>query len=62
MIENGENNRFFSRDFIREMRTVSSTDARAVSLKKMMLLVVDRCARLERNFQQQIDELKGAKK
>ena len=52
-IENGENLEFFTRNFIREMRTISSTDARAVSLKKMMLLVVDRCARLERNFQQQ---------
>ena len=50
-IENGQNLELFNSKFISEMRRVSCTDARAVSLKKMMLAVVDRCARLEREVQ-----------
>jgi len=61
-IENGDNLKIFNRAFIKRMREMSTTDARPVSLKKMLLFVVDRAARLERNFQQQINELKGAKK
>ncbi len=60
-MENGENLEFFNQKFIKEMRRVSSTDARAVSLKMMMLQVVDRCARLERTMQKQIEQLKERK-
>jgi len=51
-------NKIFDEKFISEMRRVSSTDARAVSLKKMLLFVTMRCAELEAKLQTQIDELK----
>jgi hypothetical protein len=61
-MENGQNNKIFTRSFLKQAREISSTDARPVSLKKFLLLAVTRMATLERNFQEQIDELKGVKK
>ena len=60
--ENDDGNKIFDRAFIKRMREIRITDARPVSLKKALLFVVDRCAQLEGNLQQQIDELKGVKK
>jgi hypothetical protein len=51
-------NKIFDEKIMSELKRVSSTDARAVSLKKMLLMVCYRCQELENRLSADIDAIR----
>ena len=51
-------NKIFTEKIMSDLKRASSTDARAVSLKKMLLMVAFRCQELENRLQGDIDAIK----